>query len=308
MRIIFLNFFARVSIVMIKEYIMEDFLKYWDGVLNKWVKTGTMPESESYWEDQNIGLLPELMPCPYLGNPEKCSAVIINYNPGAGDYDLTTEERRAKYLNDASHHCHLDEPYTLSGYMARKFKDVMLSGAYFDFDNPDLPTNFKVNRQDAGNKWWRKRKENWIDKLVPDSGKNPFALELCGWASTKWQSVKYTKELLAELRKRLAPIIDEAIANSDLGVGICVGAQWGDKVLPALGYKDVTAEVMGLDHYKRGWQPTEEKYRCFRIMRNDNGTYILNTWLSRGFDMMKVPAESTLPIQKEIIDKIKQNK
>ena len=63
---------------------------------------------------------------------------------------------------------------------------------------------------------------------------------------------------------------------------------------------------MGLKDYKRGWKPLGGT-RCYCILRNDNGTYILNTWKS-GFGNMDAPKPEFRPIEKDIIGKIKAHK
>lgn len=103
----------------------------------------------------------------------------------------------------------------------------------------------------------------------------------------------------------LAPVIDEAIKASDLGIGLCVGAQWSAQVLPAFGYRDVTAEVMGLTDYRRGWKPLGGQ-RNYCIMRNDIDTYIINTWKS-GFRNMGVPTKDFRDIEKAIINRINES-
>lgn len=283
---------------------MEDFFNYWDNVMAYWIENGKMPESEAYWSEQNIDLLPELMPAPYLGDPEHCSALILNYNPGA-HFDFSQPGELEKFNNCTGHHNQLGNPRSLAGAMSHRYREI--NRRYFDFSDPTLPQNFKdVKGNTDGPKWWIHRKK-WIDALLPvENGNNPFAIELCAWGSNTWGNIKYNKKLLSELKSRLAQIIEEVICRSDLGIGLCVGAQWSWAVLPAFGYKDVTGEVMGLKDYKRGWKPLGGT-RNYCIMRNDNGTYILNTWKS-GYRNMDVPKPEFRPVEKDIIEKIKAHK
>lgn len=244
------------------------------------------------------------MPEPYIGNPADCSVVILNYNPGAADYDLRTTEGLEKYRNDAVHHSRFDDPESMCHHDARNYRERAFAGSCLgrgvdpQYDTSDL--------HPAGKKWWSKHLD-WFRELVPESKKLPFALELCGWHSNCWEKIKYDKKLFDRLKERLAPVIDETIRASDLGIGLCVGAQWSATVLPAFGYRDVTAEVMGLPDYHRGWKPLGGK-RNYCIMRNYNGSYIVNTWLSRGFNMMRVSSDEFRPVEKEIIDRIKRHK
>ena len=279
---------------------MEDFIKYWDEVLGYWVENGNVHPSEEYWDMQKIGLYPELMPEPYIGDPYNCSLLIMNYNPGAHDYDLSTEEGMKDYRKDAVHHSGLDDPQRMCHYYARNYRERVRAGGYLGRGvDPMYDTSCLTK---GGKCWWCKRLD-WFKELVPHSDKLPFAIELCGWHSHEWGGVKFTPELLARLKSLLAPAIEEAIKNSDLGIGICIGTQWSSIVLPAFGYKDVTGEVMGLDNYKRGWKPLVGT-RSYCILRNDNGTYILNTWKS-GFGNMDVPKPEFREVEREIIDKIK---
>lgn len=283
---------------------MNDFLKYWDEVLAYWAEHGEVPASESYWDFEKIGLYPELMPEPYIGNPADCSVVILNYNPGAADYDLRTPEGIEKYRKDTVHHSRLDDPEAMCHHYARNYRERVFAGYYLGRDVDPLYDTACLS--DAGKKWWSKRLD-WFRELVPESEKLPFALELCGWHSHSWENIKYDDKLLGRLNERLAPVIDGAIRASDLGIGLCVGAQWSAKVLPAFGYRDVTAEVMGLPDYHRGWKPLGGQ-RNYCIMRNDNGSYIINTWLSQGFNMMRVPSGEFRPVEKDIIDHIRRHK
>ena len=280
--------------------IINDFLEYWDNILNQWIQTGTIPDSESHWKNEELVspkfsklILQRIMPGPYLGNPYNCSTVILSYNPGSKPYNLETKEGKEKYFEDEEHHSQISNPTKMAYKYAHNPRWRTADDAFQNL-HPD------------GKKWWKKHLD-WIKEIVPESSNNPFSIELCPWHSYKWQNLKYNKKLLNTLSTRLSSVIEETIRKSDLGIGFCIGAQWGDKVLPAFGYKDVTAEVMGLDNYKRGWKPSPEKYRNFRIMRNGNGFYIINTWLSKGFKLMREPVKESLPIQLEMIKKIRSH-
>lgn len=279
---------------------MDEFLKYWDGVFAYWVEHGSMPPSESIWNVGSLALYPELMPEPYIGDPAKSSLVIMNYNPGTPVYNLSNEQGRARYQNDIVHHSGLDDPGRMCHHYARNYRERVAPGGYLD------PTYDTGVLSQGGKDWWKDRLQ-WIKDLVPESSKLPFAFELCAWHSNKWSGVKYTGALLAALRERLAPAIDEAVRNSDLGIGLCVGTQWGGKILPAFGYRNVTAELMDIADYRSGWKPLGGQ-RCYAILRNDRDTYIINTWLSKGFKKMAVPKTEYRPIEKEIIKRIKAQK
>lgn len=284
---------------------MEKYLEHWNKVLEEWVTTGAVPSSEAYWQPQieKIGLFPELMPEPYIGDPYNCSVVIMNYNPGAFNHQIDTEDGLKKYHSDPVHHSRLSDPESMVYHYVHNYRERVAAGGYLGRGVDPMYDTSGLSK--GGKDWWNKRLD-WFKDLVPQSCKLPFAFELCGWHSHEWKNLKFTPDLLAELKGLLAPAIEEAIKNSDLGIGLCVGAQWSWAVLPAFGYKDVTSEVMGLKDYKRGWKPLGGT-RSYCIMRNDNGTYILNTWKS-GFGNMDVPKPEFRPVEKDIIEKIKAHK
>lgn len=283
---------------------MEEFLKYWEDVLDYWVKNGSVHPSETHWFKQQINLLPELMPEPYLGDPHNCSVVIMNYNPGAADYDLNTDEGRNKYRNDAVHHSRLDNPKSMCYHYARNYRERVAAGGYLG-KGVDLMYETS-GLTESGKKWWNRRL-NWFKRLVPDSNKLPFAIELCGWHSNKWGAVNFKDEnLLRTLKELLAPVIEEAIKNSDLGIGLCVGKLWGTIILPYFGYTDVTAEVLGLDNYNGDYKPLSNSQRNYRILRNVNGTHIINTWLTSGFGMCN-PGKRFCEKEREMIRKINES-
>lgn len=282
---------------------MYKFLKYWDEVFDYWMETGKVHSDESHWFMQKTELLPELMPEPYMGDPYNCSVAIMNYNPGAFNHKTNTEEGQKLYRTDPAHHSRISDPESMVYHYSRNYRKRALAGGYLGRDVDPMYECSGLST--SGKCWWCKRL-NWTKALVPQSRKLPFAIELCGWHSNKWKNIKYTPELLAKLYDLLAPAIEEAIKNSDLGIGLCVGAQWSWSVLPAFGYKDLTGEIMGLTDYKRGWKP-HGGTRSYCIMRNDNGTYIINTW-KKGYGNMNVPKPEFRPVEKEIIEKIRNHK
>ena len=281
---------------------MRNYLEHWDGVLQYWVSNGSVPLSEAYWESQieKIGFFRELMPEPYIGNPYNCSVVIMNYNPGSFEHKTDTEEGQRIYRSDSLHHSRLSDPDSMVYHYARNYRERVAAGGYVGRDSDPMYNNSGLS--EVGKKWWWKRLD-WFKELVPESSKPPFAIELCGWHSHEWKNIRFTPELLSELKKILAPAIEEATSYSDLCIGLSVGAQWSRAVLPAFGYKDVTLEVMGLSKYNRGWKPLGGN-RSYCIMCNDNGTHIINTW-KFGVANMDVPKSEFRPIEKEMIEKIK---
>ena len=201
----------RYDVVRLKT--IQQFIDYWAWIFKYWLIMCKIPSCDPFSKHIiKLGLLDELMPNPYVGNPFKCSAVILNYNPGA------TKARLNNLHADPQHNDQQCNPNTICGHMAHDYWRTMQSGEYFDFGNECYPEH-KVG-QDDGPKWWAKRK-TWIDDgLIPNSGLNPFGLEICGWHSNNWKGISYTKYLLQSLKNRLAGVIEESIKNSALGITI----------------------------------------------------------------------------------------
>lgn len=187
--------------------IHNEFITYWDNVVSAWFKCangssagGTpfkdfdrLSECEKNALDEQKAIIaainesvgkknpafrihPSHMPEPYWGCPEKCSFVVLDYNPAGG----------AKVSGFTSIECvdsHKD--HSLTALAARH----QYSGLALDF--PLLADSPKVSEQDVawlkeypGYDWWKKKSE-WIEHLNKALGKpaymKPFALELCGW-------------------------------------------------------------------------------------------------------------------------------
>lgn len=60
---------------------LNQFINYWDKVISDWFKGIIDTEQSAYGHLVNKDYMPE----PYIGNPMKCSFVVVNYNAGAGD-------------------------------------------------------------------------------------------------------------------------------------------------------------------------------------------------------------------------------
>lgn len=283
----------------------EGFLEYWDKEMEYWVKHGKMSQQEEkLWKDVNPDICPELMPGPYQGDPENCSIVILNYNPGRPSaYDKNKDSCN----DDPVHHSRLNDPKSMCFHYAHDYRKKMKQGGYLGQGRTDLYDSTGLTQE--GKCWWCKRLQ-WFKELLTDSSKLPFSLELCGWHSKSWHNLpaKKSKEILTTLRHRLSGVIEESISKSELGVGICVGKQWGDLILPAFGYKDVSAEFPT----PSGMIGDKDTERHYRVMRKENvqgnDIYIINTWLSKGYQKMNVPSPKFRDYERRLIQAIKDCK
>lgn len=248
------------------------FIDYWDRVVDVWLDKHSIiqskvvyanrpleleKEKEDYYKDDHLTvnieieqlpwfkdettakfLCPIHMPEPYWGNPEKCSIVIINYNPGGG-LDMSPHTYKGK-----------GAPYpdnTMIEYVNRKSYSALAS------DFPLLKTKEELEKDErwwlrsyGGRKWWLRKKE-WMLHLVqaweeegekqsngkevkwPISIRRPFAIELCGWHSHNWNDC--TANIINEFRKEnmqkyfIYPLL-QSIENSTTQLAICIGKQF----------------------------------------------------------------------------------
>lgn len=281
---------------------MNEFIEYWDEVIREWSKgkglLKNVPQTERVWFDKTkdntkdntkTKLISEYMPEPYGGNPDKCSAVVINYNPGGSDIIKEDE------------YCHISQVATKGSMPDMMGKNYSKTALEFPWLNPadQRPAFMNDERLKPTINWLKNRKE-WVDSLTGKASDSnmPFFIDICGWHSKNWKGVRfksnsrYDAEPLVEyLKKHILPVLMYAIPKSELGIGLCVGKQFADVILPTLGFKATTEPV----------QPKAEKHRYFQAFEN-NGVKILCTW-SRGSN--KRPSSEYLTFEKEFISKLK---
>lgn len=275
--------------------VVNSYIEYWDDVISRWANEGgVVPSSEECWFLPKSKLRIELMPEPYWGNPDCCSAVLLNYNPGGPDGEPLPDDN-----------CHINnvlnaDSMKMSGAMHACYSRIALEFPWLD----------EVARQDftsnhIGTKDWMRQRNGWISRLAK-SDKRPFFLDLCGWHSKNWRLGKYTPEIKAYISEHIIPVLDHAIRKSDLGIGLCVGKQLGDAVLGKLGFSEVTSELgFEINDPARGWQPIPEVNRWYRVYRSSEGLYIINTW---ALGSNRQPGAQFKGKELEIIDKIKDIK
>jgi hypothetical protein len=155
--------------------IIQDYYKYCDDLVKDWINNNANLTVDDPFL-HNSGILSgkpyfDIMPEPFLGNPDNCSIVMINLNPGytiGDDVKLSRQNTNNRFTNG-----------NLKGY-----SDFAKLFPYLS--NPAI--------HPAGADWWKGRKE-YLDRLVHAyTGKNttrfPFAMELCPWHSNKWEEAK----------------------------------------------------------------------------------------------------------------------
>lgn len=156
----------------------------------------------------------DVMPEPFLGDPDNCSIVMINLNPG---YTAEDKDDGVKADEDV---------------LSRKAAATLCKNGYSSYakpfphldDNPPHP---------SGAEWWKGRTD-YLNRLVyqykdipADTIKpRPFAIELCPWHSHKWEEAKIVIDsvIYSQMQKRtLAPAF-YAIRHSMVDFALAVGA------------------------------------------------------------------------------------
>ena len=240
---------------VLKNKTLNDFFIYWDGVIASWLEgkfafeqqlsqDASKQELEIQKQEQILGqewlnLSRNHMPEPYWGNPEKCSIVIANYNPGGG-----ADRNRHAYFKCA------DWEHTFINKVKKSNYSDVASG-FPIIDEPDLNKPIPAWWEDyGGSKWWRK-KHDWLKNSIINNkelhrllknnnntteikecgNKKPFAIEFCGWHSKSWPGgacKKLYKYKEAIIDKYFIDVLVEAVKCSDLKIGICTGKQLYD--------------------------------------------------------------------------------
>lgn len=268
----------------------QDFINYWNNNIQAWASHGGMiTPDESYWAPYapKIGIITDLIPEPYYGNPNKCSIVILNYNPG----DPSALGRVTQHISNASN------PNTVCGRMAPLYSKVALSFPVLGSDNPSNPHHVTSGPLPYDGRPWWLNKENWLNQVIGytgiTSGLNPFALELCGWHSRNWRGVHYSQTLLTEIKNRLEAVLTQSICASDTQLGVCIGVAFGDYVLPALGFDQLPMPTslngfINSSKTKNRKKPyyyslNKDKSRGYRLFKHrETGALMINTWAPGG--------------------------
>lgn len=281
---------------------MKDFIEYWDEVINLWSQgqgdIRSVPDSEKCWFVEGTNLHSNLMPEPYWGDPGKCSAVLLNYNPGG--------PKGVPPIEDNCHINHVKDPVDvskMSGAMFKKYSDVAKG---FPWKDKDSEYAFVTSEKQKASKNWMLRRNKWICRLVGESDLPPFFMEICGWHSYSWKYGEFTPAQYEYLKEKVIPVLNESINNSKLGIGLSIGKIIGEKLLGQLGYTDITGRLnLKGEVTQNGWKPIPANNRWYRVYQNNDKLSIINTW-SEGFNIQ--PGKIFHPYEMELIKQIKSLK
>jgi hypothetical protein len=246
--------------------ICQNFINYWDNEIRTWHSLGgKITPNESFWNNvvPKSNLLDILMPEPYWGNPENCSVVMLNYNPGGS---------KLVSPNDPCHFNQCNNPLTMAGAMWQQYSDIALTFPWLD----SYYTGICANTQHLGTAIWMRRHAAWAYRVCNittplETQPRPFFFDLCGWHTHNWKGD--ISKLPANVISQLGNIISAAISHSSKNLGLCVGFDF-TSILPQLGYQDVTLQCTR----KNTWQPIPGNNRNYKAYRHPNGTRIICTW------------------------------
>ena len=201
------------------------FLNYWDDVIRQWFDEHIEESQQTFLNQGSLNLNSMHMPEPYWGNPRSCSIVIANYNPGGGADRNRHTFRECAWCPESF----INQVKKL-GYS----KVAMAFPIIDDAENKGETTCWW--KEYGGRKWWL-NKMKWLDEIgkeisnYKESKNKPFAIEFCGWHSTKWpanacRSLYDNKDISHVVDKYFVRPLVDAVKNSEARLGLCIGSQF----------------------------------------------------------------------------------
>lgn len=189
---------------------LDQFIDYWDKVISDWFG-GTIDKDQLAYGNHLVN--EEYMPEPYIGNPKKCSFVVVNYNAGGGDSRDPHNYRQCA-------NCNIDRKRLICYVKDHCYSEFELPFPCLMDDKELLRRHWEWIKDYSGFKWWQQKK-NWVNNVtkaagVPSikDGVMPFAIDLCGWHSKSWSNTKDiidNDELKEVVRKYVIDVIKAAI-------------------------------------------------------------------------------------------------
>ncbi|MBQ9147018.1 MAG: hypothetical protein IJX68_04800 [Rikenellaceae bacterium] len=264
----------------------KGFYDHYDELVKKWLSDDRTNhiENDPYFiaerntaRNKSVELSRERLeiPEPYFGDPNKCSAVIINLNPGtSGDVG-----KRGGYY--------------------RKLADELTNTKYSDFAK-DFPC---LEEKHPGYKFWS-QKNRWIKRLCNLSEEDqlkPFAVELCPYHSTKWNGNFIDDNVRKYINDWVLEPAKTAVNKAKLPFALAIGKTCYNELTNNFGF-DVKGEWTP-DSNMQEW-PRNKKgnvKRYFALLEKD-GLKIWCTWCKGGTN--SAPAESFTEIEKSILQNI----
>lgn len=265
--------------------ILSSYLNFWNQTINNLFVN---PPVSSYPMSLGINIQKDFMPEPFHGDPDNCSFVIVNLNPGTG----------------VCHSCLKQQ--NISGTLINKVKTFGYSNAVKDF--PYLRDEKVVGLVDwdnsPGRKWW-KGKERWIKHILNifDNSYDPkdpiperyypFAMEMFAWHTKEWPNtlnckMEKTGGFGTNICNDVIEPLYDAIKSSKYKLAVCVGKPIGNIIDSFRLFNKINSNPI---------QPLPPKKRFYDVYHDGNGCYIINTWAQGG---NTYPSEAFENIEKEL--------
>ena len=254
----------------------KDFFEQSDRFIQEWRKSpeecarksvylqASGGEKSFLYEDKNF------MPEPFLGNPERCSAVMLNLNPAAP---------MGKFCKD------------------NDYANEIISDGY-----SERAKEWKIfEENDGGFIWWAKR-ENWLNRILgnKDTTLKPFSIDICPWHSKSWGKLDYqNKKLIDTINENVLTPAFNAVKNSRIPFAIAIGKDFYDVLTiedennePYLGFTqkerldkgipNEDAKDLTMPKWPQSSTTKKPTNKAFAIFENDNKDRILCIWCPDG--------------------------
>ena len=262
--------------------LFSNVIKDWDDSIEHWLKngkslTGPMAPFRSFVKLGNLS--DDYIPEPYYGDPDRCSAVVININPGSS----TDNEYVKDWRNRSNPNCPLIWDL-----------ENTFSGKYSLFQEKYSP--FTAESWVPGVQWWKDNRVAFIDKVVSQYNKakgkavngerSPLAMEMCPLHSKDTKGLNLGKK---EFRSHYINYVfrpaEEAVQSSLLPFGLGF-ASFIEKIMNKCGYKKTLLhweDGVDLLNSRRAipqW-PTSDgkpKKRTYKLISNGEKGAFLFTW------------------------------
>jgi len=203
---------------------IQNYFNYCDDLVLRWIDNDkSLIQNDPFLSTQKdgAGLLEtkyySSMPEPFLGNPDSCSIVCINLNPG-----YTAKDVKEGIEGDEE-------------VLSRDFAKSICP--YSDYAKP-FPHLASSPHHISGAIWWQRRNVYLMSLIetyynvkgvnMPNiSKKFPFSIELCPWHSKRWSEcgikIKDNKEALTAINEHTLEPALHAIEHSLVDFAFAVG-------------------------------------------------------------------------------------
>ena len=236
------------------------FINYWDEVVRQWLENNAdYSKFEKEVEEQSLIIeainnkfrdQPEYrlntihMPEPYWGDPRDCSIVLLDYNPAGGPRVNRHTTISCKSCAGCDSLSKIDKEVipsmTFIKYVEEKrikgkkgYSSIALTGPVFEAKK-GLEWFWDADNGYEGYDWWQ-QKCGWLNHLVEvisgkkDEKKLPFAMELCGWHSQKWNNDMSwidNGQCRTIINNRSILPLFAALRISTCKMAVCIGAEF----------------------------------------------------------------------------------